>query len=170
MKIKTIKRTNNANVFDMTVDQAHHYILENGVITHNSGLEYCASTIVFLSKKKNKDKDNQVTGAIITATLRKARHSIENKKVETLLDYQKGLDRHYGIIDMAEKFGVIKKGSDKKLEFPNGDKAFEVTVLKNPEKYFTKEVIDAINVKCPDEFLYGKTNNIDTATEGAQDV
>lgn len=159
MKIKTIKKTNNAAVFDMTVDQAHHYILENGVITHNSGLEYCASTIVFLSKKKNKDKDNQTTGAIITAILKKARHSVENKKVETLLDYQKGLDRYFGIIDIAEKFGIIKKTANK-YEFPNGDKAFESAILKTPEKYFTKEVLDAIDSKCADEFLYGKTNDI----------
>jgi hypothetical protein len=56
MKITKITKIANEPVFDIMVEAAHHYILDNGVITHNSGLEYAASTIVFLSKKKDKDK------------------------------------------------------------------------------------------------------------------
>lgn len=124
-----------------------------------SGLEYAASTIVFLSKKKDKDKDNAVTGAIVTAVLKKARLTIENKKVETLLDYTDGLDAYYGLIDLAEKFGIFKKLS-KQYELPSGDKVFESVILKNPEKYFTKEILDRIEEGCQNEFLYGKTNYI----------
>jgi RecA/RadA recombinase len=122
-----------------------------------SGLEYAASTIVFLSKKKDKDKDNAVTGAIVTAVLKKARLTIENKKVETLLDYADGLDPYYGLLDLAEKFDIFKKLS-KQYELPNGEKAFESVILKNPEKYFTQEVLDKIEEGCQNEFLYGKTN------------
>jgi len=129
-----------------------------------SGLEYAASTILFLSKKKDKDKDNQVTGAIITANLKKARLTIENKKVETLLDYSDGLDPCYGLVDLAEKFGVFKKVSNK-YEFPDGTKAFESAILKEPEKYFTKDILDQIDEKCKDEFLYGKSNVADGETE-----
>jgi RecA/RadA recombinase len=121
-----------------------------------SGLEYAASTIVFLSKKKDKT-DNEVTGAIVTAVLKKARLTIENKKVETLLEYSEGLDPYYGLLDLAEKFGIFKKVSTR-FELPNGDKVFESVILKNPEKYFTKEILDQIDEKCKDEFLYGKTN------------
>ena len=129
-----------------------------------SGLEYAASTILFLSKKKDKDKDNQVTGAIITANLKKARLTIENKKVETLLDYSDGLDPYYGLVDLAEKFGVFKKVSNK-YEFPDGTKAFESAILKEPEKYFTKDILDQIDEKCKDEFLYGKSNVADGEAE-----
>lgn len=122
-----------------------------------SGLEYAASTILFLSKKKDKDKDNQVTGAIITANLKKARLTIENKKVETLLDYTDGLDPYYGLIDLAEKFGIVKKVANK-YELPDGTKAFESAILKDPEKYFTEDVLNIIDEKCKDEFLYGKSN------------
>jgi RecA/RadA recombinase len=120
------------------------------------GLAYAASTIVFLSKKKDKT-DNEVTGAIVTAVLKKARLTIENKKVETLLEYSEGLDPYYGLLDLAEKFGIFKKVSTR-FELPNGDKVFESVILKNPEKYFTKEILDQIDEKCKDEFLYGKTN------------
>lgn len=122
-----------------------------------SGLEYAASTVIFLSKKKFRDKDNNVTGAIIKAVLKKSRLSIENKEVEVLLDYQKGLDKYYGLIDLSEKFGVIKKVGNK-WEFPDGTLAFENAILKEPEKYFTEALLSDINDKCKNEFLYGKTN------------
>jgi RecA/RadA recombinase len=129
-----------------------------------SGLEYAASTILFLSKKKDKDKDNQVTGAIITANLKKARLTIENKKVETLLDYSDGLDPYYGLVDLAEKFEIIKKVSTR-YELPNGTKVFESAILKEPEKYFTKDILDQIDEACKNEFLYGKSNVMADAEE-----
>jgi RecA/RadA recombinase len=132
-----------------------------------SGLEYAASTILFLSKKKDKDKDNQVTGAIITANLKKARLTIENKKVETLLDYSDGLDPYYGLVDLAEKFEIIKKVSTR-YELPNGIKVFESAILKEPEKYFTKDILDQIDEACKNEFLYGKSN-VTTAEEGEKE-
>lgn len=157
MKITSIKQIQSEPVYDFTVDTAHHYILENGVITHNSGLEYAASTILFLSKKKDKDKDGTVSGAIITANLKKGRLTIENKKVETLLDYSDGLDPYYGLLPLAEKFEIFKKVSNK-YELPDGTKAFESAILNDPAKFFTKEILDLIDEKCKDEFLYGKTN------------
>ena len=129
-----------------------------------SGLEYAASGILFLSKKKDKDKDNQVTGAIITVNLKKSRLTIENKKVETLLDYTDGLDPYYGLVDLAEKFGIFKKVSTR-YELPNGLKVFESVILKEPEKYFTKDILDLIDEKCKDEFLYGKSNVMTDAEE-----
>ena len=125
-----------------------------------SGLEYAASTILFLSKKKDKDKDGGISGAIITANLKKARLTIENKKVETLLDYADGLDPYYGLLDLAEKFGVIKKVSTR-YELPDGTKAFESAILNDPEKYFTKDILEQIDEACKNEFLYGKSNVTD---------
>ena len=163
MKITSIKKVETEPVYDITVKAAHHYILENGVITHNSGLEYAASTIIFLSKKKNKDKDNEVTGAIIKAVLKKARLTIENKEVETLLDYASGIDPYYGLLSLAEKFGVVKKVSTK-YEFPDGTKAFESQIHKNPEKFFTEDVLKQIDELCKNEFLYGKSNHTNATT------
>lgn len=125
-----------------------------------SGLEYAASGILFLSKKKDKDKDGGVSGAIITVNLKKSRLTIENKKVETLLNYADGLDPYYGLVDLAEKFGIIKKVSTR-YELPNGTKVFESAILKEPEKYFTKDILDQIDEACKDEFLYGKSNATD---------
>jgi RecA/RadA recombinase len=125
-----------------------------------SGLEYAASTIIFLSKKKDKDKDGEISGAIITALLKKSRMTIENKKVETRLNYSKGLDKYYGLLDLAIKFGVFKKVSTR-VELPDGSKAFESQIEKDPEKYFDKDILDVIDEFCQAEFMYGKTNLTD---------
>lgn len=120
-----------------------------------SGLEYAASTIIFLTKKKDKDKDtNEVTGAIISATVKKGRLTVENKKVDFLLNYQTGLDKYYGLLPLAEKFGIFKKLSTK-YELPDGTTAFEKHIVRNPEKYFTEDVLEAIDAGCALEFMYG---------------
>lgn len=135
-----------------------------------SGLEYAASVIPFLSKKKDKDKDSNVTGAIITLVLKKGRHTIENKSVQTLLNYETGLDRYYGLLPLAEKFGIFKKVSTK-YEMPDGTKAFESEILKNPEKFYTKDVLDEIDSHCKKEFIYGGTlSNADIVAEEEQQL
>jgi RecA/RadA recombinase len=128
-----------------------------------SGLEYAASTIIFLSKKKDKqlDDDDGRTGAVVTAHTKKARLTIEDKKVETWLNYSEGLDSYYGLLSLGEKFNIIKKVSTR-FEFPNGDKAFESQIKKNPEKYFTQEILDQIDLACKEEFLYGTTSVADS--------
>lgn len=123
-----------------------------------AGLEYAASTIVFLSKKKEKQSEEHV-GNIITARLQKSRLTIENKKVSTLLYFERGLDRYYGLLDIAEAAGLVKKVANK-YEFADGTKAFESVIVKNPEKYFTEDLLTQIDEACKKEFLYGQTNLI----------
>jgi RecA/RadA recombinase len=125
-----------------------------------SGLEYAASTIIFLTKKIDK-VDKIATGAIITATLHKSRIAIEKQRVQTLLNYRTGLDPYYGLLDIGERLGVIKKVSTK-YQFPDGSTAFESHIESKPEKYFTPEVLKAIEEKCKSEFLYGKSELIES--------
>lgn len=137
-----------------------------------SGLEYAASTIIYLSKKKDKqlDDDDGRTGAVVTAHNKKARLTIEDKKVETWLNYAEGLDPYYGLLDLGEKFGIIKKVSTR-YEFPNGEKAFESQIKKTPEKFFTKEILDLIDEGCKKEFLYGgtRTEEVDEEVEETEE-
>lgn len=133
-----------------------------------SGLKYSASSIIYLSKSKNRDATTkEVTGAIIKATINKSRLTIENKVVATLLDYEKGLNRYYGLLDIAEAHNIVKKVSNK-YEFPGGVTAFEKAVYNNPEKYFTKDLLDKIDAVCKEEFLYGTMNKVPVAEEGVE--
>lgn len=156
MRITSIKKAQIEPVYDFTVETSHHYILENGVITHNSGLEYAASTIIFLSKKKEKQND-EVVGNIVKCKLQKSRLTIADKVVETLLRYDSGVDKYYGLLDIGIKAGVFKKVSTR-YELPDGTKAFEKNILESPEKYYTKDILDKIDEYCKKEFLYGSKN------------
>ena len=73
-----------------------------------SGLKYAASSIVYLSKKKEKD-GTEVIGNIVHCKNHKSRMTIENKMVDVRLTYDKGLDRYYGLLDLAVKFGIFKQ-------------------------------------------------------------
>ena len=106
MKIKRITKTSQQPVFDITVEDQGHYVLKNGVVTHNSGLKYAASTIAYLGKKKERD-GTEVIGNIIKVKMHKSRLSRENKEVEVLLSYSKGLDKYYGLLEIAEKYNIF---------------------------------------------------------------
>lgn len=128
-------------------------------IAGGSGLKYAASTIAMLSKRKEKD-GNEVIGNVIHVKMWKSRLSRENKMVDVLLTYDKGLDRYYGLLDMAERYGVIKKVSTR-YEMPDGSKHFGKSIYQEPTKFFTKEILDAINEGVKKEFSYG--SSVDTS-------
>lgn len=119
-----------------------------------TGLKYAASTIAMLSKKKEKDGDGEVIGNLIKVKMYKSRLSKENQDVSVLLTYDKGLDRYYGLLELAEKYEIIKKVSTR-YELPDGGKVFGKEINTNPEKYFTKEVLDRIEEAAKKEFSYG---------------
>ena len=118
-----------------------------------SGLKYAASSIVYLSKRKEKD-GTEVVGNIIHCKNHKSRLTIENKMVDVRLSYDKGLDRYYGLLDLAEKYGIIKKVSTR-YELPDGTKAFGKQINREPEKYFTEDIMNQLEDACKKEFLYG---------------
>jgi hypothetical protein len=70
------------------------------------------------------------------------------------LTYDKGLDRYYGLLDLAIKYGIFKSVSTR-VELPDGTKQYGKTINNEPEKYFTKKVMDELNEKVKKEFLYG---------------
>lgn len=123
-------------------------------ISGGSGLKYAASSIAMLSKKKDKD-GTDVIGNIIKVTMHKSRFTKENKKVEVKLSYDKGLDRYYGLLDLAEKYDIIKKVSTR-YEMPDGSKVFGKAINENPEKYFTDEIMAQLEMAANAEFLYGQ--------------
>jgi RecA/RadA recombinase len=123
------------------------------VMSGGSGLFFASSIILYLSKMKDKD-GNEVVGNIIHCKLVKGRLTKENKQVDIKLSYTTGLDRYYGLLPIAEKYGIFKKVSTR-YELPDGSKVFESVIYKNPEKYFTKDILDRIDKACATEFKYG---------------
>jgi len=118
-----------------------------------SGLKYAASTIIYLSKKKEKDK-TEVVGNIIKAKTAKSRLSKENKQVEIRLYFdERGLDRYYGLLDLGELGGMWKNVAGR-YEI-DGKKIYAKQIYAEPEKYFTQEVLDKLDEISKTTFLYG---------------
>jgi RecA/RadA recombinase len=120
-----------------------------------SGLKYAASTIIYLSKKKHKDGDGEVVGNIIHCKTYKSRLTKENRMVDVLLNYDSGLDRYYGLVQLGVDHGILKKVSNK-IQFPDGRSDFESRIAKDPEKWFTEDVLTALDAVAAKEFKYGQ--------------
>jgi len=119
-----------------------------------SGLKYAASSIIYLTKKKEKD-GTEVVGNIVKAKTHKSRLSKENKEVEIRLFYdERGLDKYYGLLELAEKYEIFKKSGTRYL-VGDGTAQFGKTINENPEKYFTPEVMQALDESAKIEFSYG---------------
>ena len=100
-----------------------------------SGLKYAASTIIHLSKKKEKD-GTEIVGNLIKAKTAKSRLSKENKDVTVRLYYdERGLDRYYGLLELGEIGGLWKNVAGR-YEI-DGKKVYAKAILKDPESYFT---------------------------------
>jgi len=119
-----------------------------------SGLKYAASSIIFLSKKKDKD-GTEVVGNIVHCKNHKSRLTIENKMVDVRLSYEKGLDKYYGLIDLAIKYNIFKQVSTR-IELPDGKTQFGKTIMNDPETYFTEEVMKQLDAAANKEFKYGQ--------------
>ena len=118
-----------------------------------SGLKYAASTIIYLSKKKEKD-GTEVIGNLIKAKTAKSRLSKENKDVEVRLFYdERGLDRYYGLLELGELGGMWKNVAGR-YEV-DGKKIYGKTILASPEEYFTEEVMQKLDEIARKEFSYG---------------
>ena len=120
-----------------------------------SGLKYAASTIVYLSKKKEKE-GTDVVGNIIHCKTQKSRLSKENMMVDVRLRYDTGLDKHYGLVDLAVKHGIFKQVSTR-IELPDGTKQYAKSIYADPEKYFTKEVMKQLDEAAEKEYSYGNS-------------
>jgi RecA/RadA recombinase len=123
-----------------------------------SGLKYAASTIVYLSKKKEKNADGDVIGNIIHCKLYKSRLTKENQMVDVQLNYDSGLNRYYGLVEIALTHGIFKKVSTR-IELPDGTTAFEKNINENPEKYFTTDVMKRLEEAVAKEFKYGTASS-----------
>ena len=118
-----------------------------------SGLKYAASTIIYLSKKKEKD-GTEVIGNIIHCKTQKSRLSKENMMVDVRLRYETGLDKYYGLLDLAVKHGIFKQVSTR-IELPDGTKQYAKSIYNEPEKYFTDDVMAQLDEAAKKEYSYG---------------
>ncbi len=65
-----------------------------------------------------------------------------------------GLDRYYGLLELRELGGLWKNVAGR-YEI-DGKKVYAKAIYKEPEKYFTPEVLEQLDVIAKSEFSYGE--------------
>ena len=118
-----------------------------------SGLKYAASTIIYLTKSKEKEGTDLV-GNIIKCEAKKSRLSKEGSKVATRLYFdERGLDRYYGLLELGEKYGVFKRVGNR-IKFGEVS-VYPKSILADPSKYFSEEVMAKLEEAARTEYGYG---------------
>jgi hypothetical protein len=55
MKIVSKVNVGKKPVYDLSVKDKEQYVFANGAVTHNTGILYSASTVLFITKSQEKD-------------------------------------------------------------------------------------------------------------------
>jgi hypothetical protein len=110
-KIVKITPIGKRDVYDISVANAEHYVLENGVVTHNTGPMYSANTVFIIGKSQEKD-GTDIVGWNFTINIEKSRFVKEKSKLPFLVTYDSGINKWSGLLDIALNLGAVKKPSN----------------------------------------------------------
>ena len=133
------------------------------IMSGGRGIYYASDNIIYLTKAKEKEKKDGkdvIVGNQITCTLMKGRGTKENTKIKLLLRYDLGLNPYWGLAEMAVEMGIWHKTGNYCITAPQGQegvKHFFKAIYKTPEKFFTQDVLDAIDAQIGPKFLYGSS-------------
>lgn len=111
MKITKITPVGKKKVYDISVTDAHHYILENGVVTHNTGIMYSSDTVIIFGKSQEKD-GAELSGWTFTMNIEKSRRVKEKSKLPFTVKFEGGIQRWSGLLDLALESGHVVKPSN----------------------------------------------------------
>ena len=120
-----------------------------------AGLKYAASTIMTLTKSKEKDSSKEVIGNIIKVKTYKSRLTKENTQIATRLFFDsRGLDEYYGLLELGEKYGIFQRKGNRIIVGESS--VYPSAILADPDKYFTEEVMEKLEEASNEEFSYGE--------------
>lgn len=108
--VQSVKPVGKREVYDITVEDAEHYILENGVVTHNTGGIYSANQIFIITKAQEKE-GTELKGYKFTINIEKSRYVREKSKFPFIAKYESGIDKWSGLLDIAIEGNFVVKPS-----------------------------------------------------------
>ena len=108
MQIKNVKAIGKRKVYDISVKDAEHYILENGVVTHNTGSYYSADNIYIIGRQQEKD-GTEVVGYNFIINVEKSRYVREKSKIPINVSFDGGMSKWSGLLDIAIESGHVIK-------------------------------------------------------------
>ena len=95
-------------------------------------------------------------GNIVHCKLYKSRITKENSMVDVMLNYDTGLHPYYGLVDLAVENEIFEKLGTR-IQVADGTKVYEKQIYRDPEKYFTEEVMNKIEACVGKKFKYGSS-------------
>lgn len=111
MRVTNVTRVGTKKVYDISVKDAEHYVLENGVVTHNTGVYYSANQIFIIGRSQEKE-GTDVIGYKFTINIEKSRFVKEKSKLPFQVMFDAGIDKFGGLLDLAIEAGFVVKPSN----------------------------------------------------------
>lgn len=115
MKVTQIKSVGRKPVYDLSVNSDNydeqHYILENGVVTHNTGSYYSADNIFIIGRQQEKD-GKEVVGYDFIINVEKSRYVKEKSKIPVTVSFTGGISKWSGLLEIALESGHVVKPSN----------------------------------------------------------
>lgn len=111
MQIKSVKSVGKRKVYDISVKDAEHYVLENGVVTHNTGSYYSADNIFVLGRQQEKE-GTEITGYNFIINVEKSRYVKEKSKIPVSVSFLGGINKWSGLLDIALEGNFVVKPSN----------------------------------------------------------
>ena len=112
MKIKSVTAVGRMPVYDLSINSEKYdeqqYILKNGVVSHNTGIYYSASTIWILGRRQQKT-GTEVTGYEFVINVEKSRYVKEKSKIPITVTWEGGIETYSGLIDVAMAGNFVQK-------------------------------------------------------------
>jgi hypothetical protein len=167
-KIKVIKKIESADVvdvFDIEVANEHHYILESGIVSHNSGWIFGSSIVVAMRKLKLKEdyegtKTTDVKGIRAICKCMKTRYNKPFEQVELRIPWDTGLDPYSGLIDLFKRKGLLVKDGTK-LGYTSLDGIYQ----KHYEKRLPDNLLDLIMQEYENQMINKMSVSIETSPD-----
>jgi hypothetical protein len=112
MRVKSIKKVGRKPVYDLSLSTENydkqHYVLKNGVVTHNTGIMYSSNQVFIITKSQEKD-GTDVSGWKFTINVEKSRYVKEKSKLPFTVLYDSGIQKWSSIFELAMDAGYILK-------------------------------------------------------------
>jgi len=108
MRIANVEKVGKMPVYDLSVKDVEHYVLENGAVTHNTGAYYSSDAIWIVGRQQEKD-GQEIKGYHFVINIEKSRHVREKSKIPITVTFEGGISKWSGLLDVAEQGGFIRK-------------------------------------------------------------
>jgi RecA/RadA recombinase len=147
IKISKIEKLNEIEVYDISVKDAEHYVLENGVVTHNTGLMYSANQAFIISKSQEKE-GTELSGFKFTINVEKSRYVKEKSKLAFTVYFNGGIQKWSSLFELAQESGHIikpKQGWYQTVDMETGEisaKSYRAKELEGNDAYFEALIKD----------------------------